>query len=151
MTDTTTTNAAPTLDQLKAMLAGFSAADVKKLLKETEANKPTMLSLTCEALVTAQLAGPVLSAEVTKATTVLARAADLLKTDEDANASSVAQIIRICAAHDAAMIKAGYQWSKKEAPAPVVEPVVPVNGAPVEPAKDDDKPAADKKQSRMAA
>src|SRR3954468_19798728 len=90
----TTENAKPSLDQLKALLAQFSAADVKKLLTETEKAKPTLLSVTMDAIVSATRAGSVLTDNVVTDVTTRAIAANVLEDGKKAQPSSVASLIR---------------------------------------------------------
>lgn len=90
----TDTNAKPSLEALKALLAQFSAADVKKLLTETEKAKPTLLSVTMDAIVSATRAGSVVTDNVVTDVTTRAIAAKVLDADEKAQPSSVASLIR---------------------------------------------------------
>lgn len=101
-----------TLDELKAAMAQFSAADLKAAVKATTENKSTLLSVTMDCIAQAAIAGNVVSADVTKMVTARAREANVLKSDEEASATSVAQLIRHAQAYDSAMARAGYEWTK---------------------------------------
>lgn len=128
----------PTLEQLQAMLAQFNAAEVKALLKKVETEKPTMLSVTMDAIVAGALANDLKTDTVSKAVTAKAREHGLLEANEDATQSSVAQLIRHTRAFDDAMSRAGYEWTKKAAPEAPAAPETgdstpPANNAPSPP------------------
>ena len=134
MTDNTNatvpTNAAK-LAELQKLLASFSAAELKDALKSVTANKQTILSVTMDCIVAAQLRGKVITADVTKEVTRLGRERGVLSESEDARETSVAQLIRHSAAHDDAMTRAGYEWSKKAA-----AETEPTSDGPAPPASD---------------
>ena len=111
------------LADLQKLLSNFKAADVKAMLKQIEAAKPTALSLTMDAIVTATLAGTVITANVHK--TVCEKAAE--HGMDSPQQSSTAALIRYAKAFDDAMVRAGFGWSKKAAeptePDATAEPV----------------------------
>ena len=124
---TTETTVLPSLDEIRAMLAKLSASgvDVKKLAKESETDKPTLQSITFDAIVAGALAGNTMTDSVTKAVTAKAREVGLLKDNEEAKAANVQTLIRYAGAYDAAMVRAGYEWSKKVDTAPSDTPPEP--------------------------
>jgi hypothetical protein len=102
MTDTN----APSLEALRAMLANFKVSDVAKLLKEQEAAKPTLLSLTMDAYVKHDRAGSLLTDNVCKSVTETGREHGLLKTNEDATVTSVTTLMRYAKAYTDAVARA---------------------------------------------
>lgn len=109
MTDTTKKLS---LDELKALMAGFSASELKAALKAVDTSKPTLLSLTMDAILSAGLAGPVITDAIAKTVTAKARECGVLTADESATQSSVSALIRYVAAYDAALTRAGYEIAK---------------------------------------
>lgn len=122
--------------QLAVKLNGAEA--VAKAAKQAKTEAPTMLSVTMDAIAAAALAGAVITKDVADKATVNARAAGLLKPDEEATHSSVAQLIRHASAYDAAMTRAGYEWSKRETVSS--EPSEPATAPEAAPASDDNVP-----------
>jgi hypothetical protein len=119
MSDTpNTTNETDRLTQLKALMASFTATELKAAMKTLEANKPTNLSVTMDAIVAAQLANNTTTKAVADDATRRGRECGLFSGNEEATQSSVAQLIRHVKAHDDAMTRAGYEWTRKAEPAP---------------------------------
>jgi hypothetical protein len=110
-TGTMTENTKMSLAELKALMANFSAAELKAAVKEQVATKATKLSLTHDAIVAAAMAGPVLTDNVYKALVVKAAEHGIT----DCQQTSVAALIRYADSYMSALTRAGYVVTKKPA------------------------------------
>lgn len=116
-------------DLLAALVKSIPAADMKAALKKAEAEKPTLLSLTMDAIVSAAIAGQVITDNVCKAVTESGRACGVLTETESAATSSVGALIRYANAYDAALKRAGLDIVKHDAEAPAS---LTCEGVPIE-------------------
>lgn len=103
MTENTNAARKPTLDELRAMLAQFDAAEVKTALKTVAVEKPTMLSVTMDAYLAMTANGGTTTEAVVQETTKRGHASEVLKAAETATITSVAAIMRYAVAYEAAV------------------------------------------------
>lgn len=111
-----TTETNDKLTQLRELLAGMSAKDVKAIMATMAAEKPTALSVTADCYFAASVAGDTMTETIAKAVNAKCTEHGL----EEPAATSTAALVRYFKALDAATKRAGYVIVK-DTPAPTTD------------------------------